>query len=455
MGTGPRSGSESDEPSVEMMLEVLSSPALVVGAQTGTIQQTNPAAEQLLGSEYDSLPETDLSVLFPDADKITVEGGPFQTIAKSLDGEYQQVDISVRAVEHRNQPCQLVVLEEIGAREKEYWEQQYVSAQFQSLLGAMATPVIGVDAIGNIEVWNAAAEQTFGWNRSELLGQPIFPLFDVEEGRITRLYDQLAEGEPVVGQRVGIQSKNGEYIETELYTHPLYVDEEFAGAIGTAVDTRERSCLRQQLHSLHRVLRHNLRTRLNIIEGSAEMLLEDNLPAEQKETYADQIFEAADQLLRVSEEANRIRQLAGNGATGTTELTTVLEDIEAFLNNNYPQLPVIIVDNDTKAEVSECTEQILTGVLVYLFENESTADTGIHVQTESDSRSVQLRVTFDKPMRSLPDARSILNGETDEQLRHEEGLALSRVQILSTAIGGKVSLPNSQEVCCRVPRRDL
>lgn len=84
------------------------------------------------------------------------------------------------------------------------------------------------------------------------------------------------------------------------------------------------SALNKQLTVLHRVLRHNLRNELTIIQGHAEMLLDRN-PQSEVEHSLRTLIEHAENVESLSENAYRLRQVWAEEAVVDHELTELVE----------------------------------------------------------------------------------------------------------------------------------
>lgn len=84
---------------------------------------------------------------------------------------------------------------------------------------------------------------------------------------------------------------------------------------------------REELTVLHRVLRHNLRNGLNVIQGYAEQIRSRDTP-DRIDQECGTILETAEKILHYTEQANRIREITDrNGGVQTFDVIEILAEI--------------------------------------------------------------------------------------------------------------------------------
>jgi PAS domain S-box-containing protein len=176
---------------------------------------------------------------------------------------------------------------------------------------------IGIDSAGQIVMWNAQAEATFGWAREEVLGRDlagvIIPVaFRDGHNNGLRRFHETGEA-PVVNQRLELRAlhRAGHEFPVELtITSPIEVEQGFffGAFLRDISDRRERdSELRRAKESAEAATRakseflanmsHELRTPLNGVLGYAQLLQRDpQINATQREAL-DAIARCGSQLL--------------------------------------------------------------------------------------------------------------------------------------------------------------
>jgi two-component system sensor kinase FixL len=94
-------------------------------------------------------------------------------------------------------------------------------AEFNALLNAAIDGIIIIDHVGNIELFNAAAESMFGYEASFVIGQNIKILmpepFHSKHDNYLQHYDETGEKRIIgIGREVKARKKNGEIFPIEL-----------------------------------------------------------------------------------------------------------------------------------------------------------------------------------------------------------------------------------------------
>lgn len=145
--------------------------------------------------------------------------------------------------------------------------------RFRALLTAAPAAIVALDHDGRVAVWNPGAEALFGWEQDEVLGEayPLVP--DAHEDEFRELSRLVAEGELVDGVDTKRQHKDGTLIDVRIWSAPLHGrDGTVQGTIGIIVDVTDERRREEQLRVLSRVLRHDLRNGICVINGRAEYL---------------------------------------------------------------------------------------------------------------------------------------------------------------------------------------
>jgi PAS domain S-box-containing protein len=204
----------------------------------------------------------------------------------------------------------------------------------------------------------------------------------------------------------------------------------------TELKQRER-----HLRVLHRFLRHNLRNKMTVIEGTAD-LLTGRLGDSTHEEHMTQIREAAAELVELSETAHELLQIAIEADTDRRPvdldrtLTTVERDIEA----EYPEASVDVYAG------SECWvsadwrlgavfEQLVENAVEHAGEERPTVD----VTVEESGDGVAVRVADEGP--GIPDDElaGITTDEEVSQLTHGTGFGLWLVRSVVDDYGGDIA----------------
>ena len=114
----------------------------------------------------------------------------------------------------------------------------------EALNRVLPAAVFGLDARNQVDLWNPAAESMFGWAGTEVLGGPLPVSFD--------LATILPPGvEPPEGkQRVRARTKNGNWLEVELYISRRDPADAQAGWLFVSFDLTDASRAQQEHEEL-------------------------------------------------------------------------------------------------------------------------------------------------------------------------------------------------------------
>ncbi|MFB6201689.1 MAG: sensor histidine kinase [Halorhabdus sp.] len=217
-----------------------------------------------------------------------------------------------------------------------------------------------------------------------------------------------------------------------------------------------------ELHVLHRVLRHNLRNDLNVIEGQAayvEDVLDDEshrrrgragdegpeceVPDEENlGNHCDQIITKAETILEYVERAGQIRRLGEEDTTHTFDLSQIVPVV-------VDRHDAITDDVDLTVDVPESAPvratHMLSAAIGELIENAvhhaERTDPSITVrvsQTDAPPGQTLVEVADDGPGLPAYVQTVIESGERD-QLAHLNGLGLWFVRWTVTDAGGSLS----------------
>jgi methyl-accepting chemotaxis protein len=234
------------------------------------------------------------------------------------------------------------------------------------------------------------------------------------------------------------------------------LDEEVPGPVGEAMgamsDDLERFITEskrreQRLEVFNRVLRHNLRNQLDVINSHTERL------AEQTESdHADAVLSATDRLAETGARARRINRLMARDRKLTTvELTTVLSELLAEIDSGD-----VTVETEFPSSARLRTdEQTVRATLVSPLENAIRyADTTATVSVESTESGYEIRIGDDGP--GIPESElAAIDAGSETPLQHGTGLGLWQLKWGVDALGGELSFENEQHTTVRIYLPDL
>ena len=235
---------------------------------------------------------------------------------ETMSGEQKPVEINAQRLQADGKTFVLGVFRDVSEQVAKEQQLEQATVRLETLLDSTPLPVAVLDTGGRVQLWNRAAEDVFGYSPEEVVGER-YPLL-VNDSELDRLVERLLDGERVTDYETVQRGKDGSRIDVALYVRPLYQEGEITGFIGSGIDISDRKRRQQHLDVTHRVLRHNLRNNLSVIQGYASLISEEAAVGSSEREAADSITAAAEELAELSDHASQATdpQTAGHDTHG-------------------------------------------------------------------------------------------------------------------------------------------
>lgn len=293
---------------------------------------------------------------------------------------------------------------------------------------------------------NPAFEETFGYDSETVIDEALADVL-APPGRGSEVAEHT--------ERV----RAGEHITTEVQRTTTTGPREFLlrgipiekeGIVDMAyavyTDITNRKLREQQLQVLNRVLRHNLRNEMNVIQGRAANLVDD-LTDPDAQAEAHEIVTTATQLVKLSQKAEQVKRLTQrSGHPGSIDVARCVEKVVETIQETYPEAD--IETQLPESAIARGTEQ-LTTALRELCENAIE-------HSDASSPSVTMRVLkrgdpVDRVEISVIDTgpgipeeeRTVIRERQETPLQHGNGLGLWIVTWIVTRLGGEVEIADN------------
>ncbi|WP_114576873.1 PAS domain S-box protein [Saliphagus sp. LR7] len=335
-------------------------------------------------------------------------------------------------------------------------ERDRFAALFENVPDAVASVRHeGDEAI--VERVNPAFERVFGYDESTIAGEPLdrFVVPDGDDEEAEAVNRAGADG-AVVEREVRRRTAAG-IREFRLEIVPIETDRETSRSFGVYTDITERKRRRQRLEVLNRVLRHDLRNGLNVIDGSAVTLAE-SVDDDDRE-YVETIRERAGDLLELAETTRDIER-SFDRAPAAAGPVDVVAAVREGIDRATATAPGARIEASLPDRAEARAGGVLSTAIAHVIENAvehaGEAPT-VEVRVETTDETVTISVADDGP--GVPEVeREILAGGEITQLRHASGLGLWLVKWAVGQSGGELSFsendPRGTVVTLEVPAAD-
>jgi signal transduction histidine kinase len=290
----------------------------------------------------------------------------------------------------------------------------------------MRDGVVVVDEDDVVVDVNQIAQQQFEFSKEAVVGRPVRAVFDDPEFELP------------VGEGTVVWSSRGP-LEYEVKVSRLRDQHgRQLGRILVLRDITDRTNRRQQLQVLNRVLRHNFRNDMNVIDVCATQLV-DRLDGEDAE-LADRIRSVARDLSETGTKAREIERIMSrrHNDPQPIDLPSLVTRQLDTLRHEYPAAEI---ESDLPEQLEIRSTGILESVLQNVFENavvhNDSQQPHVWVRIDADDTQVEISVADDGP--GIPQQeREVLVKGTETPLEHGSGLGLWLVNWGVTMLGGEI-----------------
>lgn len=242
---------------------------------------------------------------------------------------------------------------------------------------------------------------------------------------------------------------------------PYEFDDGRTGGFAVYTDLTEDRRNADRLDVLNRLLRHNLRNRVNVVVGGADELTSMAPDDSELSEAATTIGEAAASLKRLTHEATEIHRTlqAGSVDDPRVDCVELVETVADTYRERYPEATILTTLPEELHVAATSRLEVAIGALVDNAITHNPADeprVWIEVETVPDSAWVDVVVGDDGPT-IPPVEREVVEGTRDiTPMEHGSGLGLWLVKWTVERFGGELRFGTSpaggNRVELRLPR---
>lgn len=234
--------------------------------------------------------------------------------------------------------------------------------------------------------------------------------------------------------------KDGTEFWSHLEVSPVKDDAgETVNLIGFHQDISERKERETQLEILGRVLRHNLRNDINVIQGKADQIQFET--AGEIARFAEKIKDISEKLIGIAEKERKITAVLREKPTQIeTSVGRLLRQVASRVGSDYPDATITVEGPaDVTVTATEHLEQAISELVRNaIVHNDSTAPEVVLSVTQFES-TARIEVADTGP--SIPEMeREVLVGNGEQTpLYHGSGLGLWLVKLIVSRSGGTIT----------------
>jgi signal transduction histidine kinase len=285
---------------------------------------------------------------------------------------------------------------------------------------------------------NATTAELFDPGSEGMIGKPIQSVVgdlggtDLSAGSTGTLTLQTTQGRRRF--QFSVSAVDSDYADSERGTGPVARTVLFR-------DVTDRQTREQRLTVLNRVLRHNLRNKLDVVLAYTDRIENDDIQSE--------IQESANDLVTLSNKAREAEAVmrACTEQPEPVDLTAIATAVADQYQRECPTSEIAVDCPDDLVVSAHRTviERVLSELVDNALEHTDTPSPEVEIRVKQDPEGATLLAVADNGPGIPQRERQILANETETQLEHGQGIGLWFVNWAVTQEGGDLSFDDTDD----------
>ena len=334
---------------------------------------------------------------------------------------------------------------------------------FQKAVEQAGHGIVITDREGTIEYVNPAYERDSGYSRAEAVGlnPRIVKSGKHDERFYGKLWETILDGEVWEHELIN-RRKSGELYHVEQTIAPITdADGETTHFVAIESDITEQRLRGQRLSVLNRILRHNIRNGMNVIEGNATRL-RDVSDADERDDAITAIEDQAAELLKISADAAAVRDLfqREHDADVTCDVAAMLSRLATDFDEQYSDADITV--SPSESVVANADDRLETAIRTAVDNAVTHVDRPVPeidveaTLSEGTETGDWVDITIADNGPGIPtQERPMVEHESETQLVHGTGLELWHIYWVAKSFGGEMRIddndPRGSIVTIRIP----
>ncbi|OUJ18397.1 Signal transduction histidine kinase containing REC and PAS domain [Methanonatronarchaeum thermophilum] len=294
---------------------------------------------------------------------------------------------------------------------------------------------------GEFRYTNKAVQNKLGYTKKELKGMYVWDV-DPEYPKKRREYHyQKVKEKGSTTFETKHKTKNGEIYPVQVTSHYLeHEGQEFELAFAKDITEQKRKQKRQKF--LHRLLRHDISNKCQIIQGYLDLIDKEKIPEKDREII-DKIKQSANEQNQIIEKVRTLRKIDKE----KTKPIDINKTIEGTIKTNKPQAQKnnIEIKNQTPKQTKAIAGNLLKEVINNIITNAIKHAECSQIQIKTQETPNNIKITIEDDGKGIPEQRKqkIFKKGYKAGKNKGTGLGLHITKKIIKGYNGQIKVKNS------------